>query len=55
MNIHCTITDDEFSEVEPHIDCGFSNPMQDEFIFYDPTDLFILKLMLMGIEVSKQQ
>jgi hypothetical protein len=50
MKISCTLTDQEFNLIESHIDCReWANPMQDEFIFYDPTEKFRLILALYSI------
>lgn len=51
MKIHATITDSEFEKIKAYIDCRiWANPMQDEFIFYDPTERFLLMLALFNIE-----
>ncbi len=50
MKISCTLTDQEFNLIEPYIDCReWANPIQDEFIFYDPTEKFRLILALYSI------
>lgn len=56
MKIHCTLTDSEFEVIEPHIECReWANPMQDEFVFYEPTERFRFMLALFSIEYYQQQ
>jgi hypothetical protein len=51
MKITCTITDEEYNQIERYIECSeFRNPFQDEFVFYWPTDKFLFMLSLYGIE-----
>lgn len=50
------MSDQEFTEVEPHINCaGWSNPEEDLFIFWEPTDQFRLVLAMMGIESTREE
>jgi hypothetical protein len=51
MKILCTMSDDEFEQVKRYLKCDdWSNPMQDEYIFYNPSDMFRWALALNGIE-----
>lgn len=51
MKIECTITDEEFELIRDHIDCKqWANPMEWEFVFYEPTDNFLFMLAINGIE-----
>ena len=51
MKITCTMSDEEYDQIERYIECNeFGNPMQDEFVFYSPTDKFLFILALYGIE-----
>ncbi len=50
MKLLCTMSDEEFEQIKTHIECReWSNPMQDEFIFYDATEHFQLILALFSI------
>jgi hypothetical protein len=54
MKITCTMTDEEYDKILPWIQCSeSSNPFQDEFIFYWPSDRFLFMLALYGIEYFK--
>lgn len=56
MKISCTITDQEFELIKNHIECQqWANPMQDEFVFYDPTERFRFILALFSIEYYEEQ
>ena len=45
------MSDDEFEQVKRYLKCDdWSNPMQDEYIFYNPSDMFRWALALNGIE-----
>lgn len=51
MKIQCSMTDSEFDLIKNHIDCReWTNPMDEEYIFYYPTERFVLMLALHGIE-----
>lgn len=44
------MSDQQFDQIEPHIQCReWSNPMADEYIFYDVTEAFVLTLALFSI------
>ena len=44
------MSDDEFDKIKTHIQCReWSNPMADEYIFYDATDEFQIILALFSI------
>jgi hypothetical protein len=49
MKIWATISDEEWSLIEPHIDCDFQNPMEYEFVFIDPKPLLFWRLASLGI------
>jgi len=56
MKIHCTITDEEYQRIEPYIECSeWANPMEDEFIFYNPSPRFMIMLALYDIEIFKEE
>jgi hypothetical protein len=56
MKISASITDQEFEQIKDHIHCReWANPMQDEFIFYDPTEEFLVILALFSIEYSRDE
>jgi hypothetical protein len=56
MKISATINDQEFDLIKAYIDCDqWANPMQDEFIFYNPTERFLLMLNLFSIEYHQGQ
>jgi hypothetical protein len=51
MKIWVTMSDTEFDEIEKYINCDeWANPMQDEFVFYNPSEMFKLVLLLKGIK-----
>lgn len=51
MKIECTLTDEEFEQIKPYIDCReFANPIEWEFIFYEPSEYFLFILAINGIE-----
>jgi hypothetical protein len=55
MKISATIPDEQFDKIEKYIDCReWANPMQDEFIFYDPNPKFLTMLCLFNIEFYKE-
>jgi hypothetical protein len=44
------MSDEEFDKIKNYIDCReWSNPMQDEYIFYDATEQFQITLALFSI------
>lgn len=49
MKLWATITDDEWLLLEPYVSCDFQNPMEDEFVFWDPDPLLFWRLASMGI------
>lgn len=49
MKIWATITDDEWTQLEPYVTCEFQNPMEDEFVFLDPDPMLFWRLASMGI------
>jgi len=52
MKIECTITDEEWEKIKIYVECReMANPMQDEFIFYDPTPEFLVMLTLFDIDI----
>lgn len=51
MKICCSMTDEEFDKIERYIKCDdWSNPIEGEYIFYNPSYLFRWALALNGIE-----
>jgi len=51
MKITCTMSDEEYNQIERYIECSeYRNPFQDEFVFYWPTDKFLFILSLYSIE-----
>lgn len=56
MKYTATITDEEYEKIRPYIDCReMGNPMQDEFVIYDPTDQFLVVLSLFNIEYHREE
>lgn len=56
MKISATLNDQEFANIEPYIDCEqWANPIEGEFIFYEPTERFLLMLNLFSIEYYQEQ
>jgi hypothetical protein len=55
MKVYCCITDQEFENLEKYIDCEFTNPSDQEFIFHNPSNEFLLMLGLFSIEYYQQQ
>ena len=49
MKIWATILDDEWQQLEPHITCEYQNPMEDEFVFFDPPKMLFWRLASLGI------
>jgi len=50
MKLLCSMSDEEFDKIKNYIDCReWSNPMQDEYIFYDATEQFQITLALFSI------
>ncbi len=50
MKLLCSMTDEEFEQIKTHIDCReWHNPMEGEYIFYDPSDRFRFILALFSI------
>ena len=41
--------EDEWQQLEPYITCEFQNPMEDEFVFFDPPKMLFWRLASMGI------
>ena len=55
MKISLSMSDEEFEKIKTHIQCReWANPMQDEFIFYDPDPKFLMMLALFSIEFYKE-
>ena len=51
MKINVTLTDQEYAQIEPYIECSQSgNPMADEYVFYNPSERFLVMLGLYGIK-----
>jgi len=56
MKILCSMTDSEFDKIKSHIDChDWANPIEGEFVFYEPTERFVFMLALFDIEYHKTQ
>lgn len=56
MKYSATITDEEYEKIRAHIQCSeISNPMQDEFVIYNPTDHFLTILALFNIPFWKEE
>jgi hypothetical protein len=49
MKIWATIMDDEWDQLEPYVDCDFQNPMEYEFVFFDPSPMLFWRLASLGI------
>ena len=50
MKITATMNDREYSQIESYISCSdWGNPMQDEYVFYDPSEAFLVILALFDI------
>lgn len=50
------MTDEEFAKIERYIKCDdWANPMQDEFVFYNPSEMFKLVLALNNIDYWVEQ
>lgn len=51
MDIEMSLTDQEFDQIEPYIDCrDWLNFMDGEFLFLDCTPRMIVMITLMGLE-----
>jgi len=51
MKITCTMSDEQFALIEPHIDAdSWGNPMQDEFVFYEASERFRIILTMYNID-----
>lgn len=51
MKIWATMSDSDFDKIERYIKCNdWANPMQDEFVFYNPSEMFKLVLALNNID-----
>jgi hypothetical protein len=56
MKISCSLSDEIFDRIEPHIDCrDWGNPMEDLFVFYDPTEQFLVTLALFDITFYREE
>jgi hypothetical protein len=45
---------DQFDQIEPHIDCrDWANPIEDHYVFYEPTSQFLFIMALFNIQVYK--
>jgi hypothetical protein len=44
MKLHAHIPEEEWHKIERWIDCDFSNPMEDEYIFVDPKPMLIWRI-----------
>jgi hypothetical protein len=56
MKYSATITDEEYERIRPYIDCReMANPMEYEFVIYDPTDEFLTILILFNITFWKEE
>lgn len=56
MKISVSMNDDDFNRIEKYIDCrDWANPMQDEFVFYDPDPKFLMMLALFDIPFYKDE
>lgn len=50
MKIEASMSDQEFDKIEPYIECDdWANPMEYEFIFYNPSTKFLMMLALYDI------
>jgi hypothetical protein len=51
MKLLCSMSDEEFEQIKRHIQCReWHNPIEGEYIFYDPTQSFQLILNLFAIQ-----
>ena len=56
MKISVSMIDDEFDKIEKYIACReWANPMEDEFIFYDPDPKFLTMLILFNIDYYQEE
>lgn len=56
MKIWATMSDQDFDKIERYIKCDdWANPMQDEFVFYNPSEMFKLVLALNNIDYWVEQ
>ncbi|CAB5223800.1 hypothetical protein UFOVP389_14 [uncultured Caudovirales phage] len=56
MKISVSMSDEEFDRIEKYINCRqWGNPMQDEFVFYDPAPQFLTMLTLFDITYYKEE
>lgn len=54
MKYQLYLTPEQFAEIEPHIDCReWANPIEDHYVFYDPTPSFEIILALFGHPMAK--
>ncbi len=49
MKLGCHIPNEQFDMIYPYIDCLFANPIDEEYILYDPSDRCLLMLALWDI------
>ena len=50
------IPDDEFDEISKWIECDrCENPFEEEHIFYNPSQIFELRMRLMGYPVGVEE
>jgi hypothetical protein len=56
MKIACSMNDEEFDKILPHIRCAdWANPMEGEFVFYEPTNQFLVMLSFFDIEYYSEE
>ena len=54
MKIYCSLTDFEFDKIKNSIQAtDWGNPIEGEYVFYDPSERFFLLLALTGIVTYK--
>lgn len=51
MKLLASITEEEWQDIERFVDCEYSNPLPDEFVFYDASLVLEWRLRLAGIPV----
>jgi hypothetical protein len=54
MKILCTMSEDQFNSIEKYIEChDWANPIEDHYVFYEPTSQFLFIMALFNIQVYK--
>ena len=56
MKISASMNDEQYDRIEKYIACReWANPIEDEFIFYDPDPKFLTMLILFNIDYYQEE